>query len=235
MRDEVFNKPIEKQFEFDESVASVFDDMLSRSVPYYQDVIKLISSLSAKNLKDDDIVYDLGCSTATTLLEISRKSDKNIKLVGIDNSEAMLQRAKNKAKAYGADIELINDDILSIPLKEAKIILSNYTLQFIRPIKREELIKKIYDSLEDGGMFIFSEKVISEDKQLNKQLIEEYYEYKKTQGYSEYEIVQKREALENVLVPYSDLENRELLKKCGFKHIEIIFRWSNFSTFIAKK
>jgi tRNA (cmo5U34)-methyltransferase len=235
MRDEVFNKPIEKQFEFDESVASVFDDMLSRSVPYYQDVVKLISSLAVKNLNENDIVYDLGCSTATTLLEIARKSDKNLKLIGIDNSEAMLKRAKNKANAYSVDIEFLQDDILDIDIQLSKIILSNYTLQFIRPIKREELIQKIYDSLEENGMFIFSEKVISEDKHLNKQLIEEYYEYKKTQGYSEFEIMQKREALENVLVPYSDLENRELLKRCGFKHVEIIFRWANFSTFVAKK
>jgi tRNA (cmo5U34)-methyltransferase len=235
MRDEVFNKPIEKQFEFDESVASVFDDMLNRSVPYYKDVIKLISSIANKNLKDSDRVYDLGCSTATTLLEIYAKSDKNLELIGIDNSSAMLSRAKNKAKAYNAKIEFIEGDILDIDLKKAKVVLSNYTLQFIRPIKREELISKIYDILDDNGLFIFSEKVISEDKQLNKQLIEEYYEYKKEQGYSEFEIMQKREALENVLVPYSDLENRELLKKCGFKHVEVLFRWANFSTFLAKK
>jgi tRNA (cmo5U34)-methyltransferase len=235
MRDEVFNKPIEKQFEFDESVASVFDDMLSRSVPYYQDVIKLISSIAIKNTKDGDTIYDLGCSTATTLLEIARKKDKELELIGIDNSSAMLKRAENKIKAFGANIELLEDDILKIELKKSKVILSNYTLQFIRPLKREELIKNIYSSLDSGGLFIFSEKVISEDKQLNKQLIEEYYEFKKNQGYSEFEIMQKREALENVLVPYSDIENKELLKKCGFKYVETIFRWSNFATFVARK
>ena len=45
MKDKVFNKPIEKKFEFDEAVASVFDDMLSRSVPFYDEVRKLVISL----------------------------------------------------------------------------------------------------------------------------------------------------------------------------------------------
>ena len=76
MKDKVFNKIIKKQFEFDEKVASVFDDMLNRSVPFYENVIDLISDLVIKNSKENHIITDLGCSTATTLLEIHRKSDK---------------------------------------------------------------------------------------------------------------------------------------------------------------
>ncbi|NPA82662.1 MAG: carboxy-S-adenosyl-L-methionine synthase CmoA [Epsilonproteobacteria bacterium] len=235
MKDEIFKKPIKKQFEFDESVASVFDDMLVRSVPFYKEVIDLISDLIVKNLSSNDTVTDLGCSTAQTLLEIYKKSDKNLTLIGIDNSEAMLKRAKNKAKAYGAKIDLILGDILKESIPKSKAIISNYTLQFIRPLKREKLVKKIFNSLEEEGFFIVSEKVISEDKVLNLQLIEEYYEFKKKKGYSDFEIAQKREALENVLVPYSDKENMEMFKNAGFSYIEIIFKWANFSTYFVKK
>ena len=94
---------------------------------------------------------------------------------------------------------------------------------------------KIYDSLEDGGVFIFSEKVITEDKILNKYFIDEYYNFKKNQGYSEFEISQKREALENVLIPYSYSENKQMIEDAGFKHFDCLFKWINFSTFIAIK
>jgi tRNA (cmo5U34)-methyltransferase len=147
----------------------------------------------------------------------------------------MLNRASKKAKAFGVDIELINSDLHDVNYANAKLILSNYTLQFIRPLQREKLVKKVFDSLENEGIFIFSEKVISSNSKLNKQSIDEYYEFKKTQGYSEFEISQKREALENVLIPYTEEENKKMILDAGFSHCETIFKWVNFATFIAIK
>ncbi|MEO1958344.1 MAG: carboxy-S-adenosyl-L-methionine synthase CmoA [Nautiliaceae bacterium] len=235
MRDEVFKKPISKQFEFDEDVASVFDDMLNRSVPFYKENLNLQIKILKKFLKDNDKIIDLGCSTGNFLIELAKKSNKKLKLTGIDNSEAMIKRAKQKAKAFGVEIKFLNEDFLNSNLDNAKAIIANYTIQFIRPLKREKLIKKIYSSLKDDGIFLMSEKLISENKKLNKIMIDIYYEYKKKMGYSEFEIAQKREALENVLIPYSMQENIDMLKEAGFKNIEVIFRWNNFATFLAFK
>lgn len=235
MNDKVFTKPIKKQFEFDEEVAAVFDDMLERSVPFYKESQKITQFFALKNLNEGGILYDLGCSTASLLLNIHRSLDVNATLVGLDNSEAMLAQAKRKCEAYGAKIDVLNADILEYKYQEAEVFISNYTLQFIRPLVREELIKKIVTSLKKDGVFIFSEKVISHHSKLNKDLIECYYDFKKEQGYSEYEIMQKREALENVLVPYSEEENIKMALNCGFSHCEVVFRWANFATFIAIK
>ena len=235
MNDKVFTKPIKKQFEFDEEVAAVFDDMLQRSVPFYKESQKITEFFALKNLKENGVLYDLGCSTASVLLNIHRKLEVNANLVGLDNSEAMLAQAKRKCEAYGVDIEVLNADILEFEYKQADVFISNYTLQFIRPLVREELLKKIASSLNKEGVFIFSEKVISHHSKLNKDLIECYYDFKKDQGYSEYEIMQKREALENVLVPYSEEENIKMALNCGFSHCEVVFRWANFATFIAVK
>jgi len=238
MNDKVFNKPIKKQFEFDEEVAAVFDDMLERSVPFYKESQKITEFFALKQLQDGGILYDLGSSTASLLINISKKvsSTCSVKLIGLDNSEAMLEQAHKKCQALGAlHVELHNADILEYDYKEADVFVSNYTLQFIRPLVREELVKKIALSLKKEGIFIFSEKVISHQSKLNKDLIECYYDFKKEQGYSEFEISQKREALENVLVPYSEEENITMAKNCGFSHCEIVFRWANFATFIAIK
>jgi len=235
MNDKVFTKPIKKQFEFDEEVAAVFDDMLERSVPFYKESQRITQFFTHKNLSENGLVYDLGCSTASLLLSIHRGLEVNAKLVGLDNSEAMLAQARRKCEAYGVEIEVINADILEYEYKQADVFISNYTLQFIRPLVREELVKKIANSLKKEGVFIFSEKVISHHSKLNKDLIECYYDFKKRQGYSEYEIMQKREALENVLVPYSEEENIKMALNSGFTHCEVVFRWANFATFIAIK
>jgi len=235
MNDKVFTKPIKKQFEFDEEVAAVFDDMLARSVPFYDESQEITQFFVHKHLTENGIIYDLGCSTASLLLKIHRGLKVNANLIGLDNSEAMLEQARKKCDAYGADIDVHNADILEYDYKKADVFVSNYTLQFIRPLVREELVQKIASALKEEGAFIFSEKVISHHSKLNKDLIECYYDFKKTQGYSEYEIVQKREALENVLVPYSEEENIKMAKNAGFSHCEVVFRWANFATFIALK
>ncbi|NOQ31959.1 MAG: carboxy-S-adenosyl-L-methionine synthase CmoA [Helicobacteraceae bacterium] len=235
MKDTIFEKPIEKQFEFDSDVAAVFDDMLNRSVPFYKEAMSITTHFASLYLKDGGRVYDLGCSTASLLLELERVNKNDVKLIGLDNSSAMLEQAKKKCDLFGSSIELKETDILTFEYEKADVMISNYTLQFVRPTKREELLKKVASSLNEGGAFIFSEKVISEESKLNKQLIECYYDYKKGRGYSEYEIMQKREALENVLIPYTETENIEMLKKSGFKHCETIFKWANFATFIAIK
>ncbi len=235
MNDKVFAKPIKKQFEFDEEVAAVFDDMLERSVPFYKESQRITKFFALKALREGGVLYDLGCSTASLLIDIHRDLTAHATLIGLDNSEAMLERAQKKIEAFGSNVSVYNADILEYEYKEADVFISNYTLQFIRPLVREELIKKIADSLKEGGVFIFSEKVISHHAKLNKDLIECYYDFKKDQGYSEYEIMQKREALENVLVPYSEDENITMAKNAGFSHCEVIFRWANFATFIAIK
>ncbi len=234
MKDKIFNKPIEKQFEFDEEVANVFDDMLNRSVPFYKENLNLELDVLKNFLTPNDKVVDLGSSTGTFLIELDKKTD-NLELIGIDNSPAMIKKANLKAKAFGSSAKFIQADFLNYDFSNSKAIVANYTVQFIRPLKREKLIKKIYKSLLNEGIFLMSEKLVSENKKLNKIMIDLYYEFKKEMGYSEYEISQKREALENVLIPYTMQENIEMLRNSGFKNVEVIFRWNNFATFIAFK
>ena len=235
MKDKIFETPIEKKFEFDDAVASVFDDMLARSVPFYSEVQHLIISLILEQQKENQKVLDLGSSTAKFLLELHSKMQTKMRLKGIDNSRAMLERARQKSEAFGADITLEFADMLSYDYQDEDIIIANYTLQFIRPMQRTELVNRLYRGLNDGGLFIFSEKVLFDDKQLDKQMIDIYYDYKKTQGYSAYEITQKREALENVLIPFTIEENIQMCKEAGFDKIDTIFQWANFVTFTARK
>jgi len=233
--DKVFTKPITKQFEFDEDVAVVFDDMLERSIPFYKEVIDLTCKTICLHVKEGARIVDLGCSTANTLLALHKRSNKSYHLLGIDNAEAMLHIARQKTHAYGAKIELVSADITQVDLSSHDVIIANYMLQFIRPLQRAEFVAKIYEALNPNGLFVFSEKIVFEDKELNKQMIDIYYDFKRQQGYSDFEIAQKREALENVLIPYTEDENKAMLKGAGFETIETIFKWGNFATFIAKK
>ncbi|HEC1751741.1 carboxy-S-adenosyl-L-methionine synthase CmoA [Campylobacter sp. CNRCH_2015_0814] len=234
MKDEIFKKPLEKQFEFDKSVASVFDDMVSRSVPFYTQNLKLIVELIDHFAPQNARICDLGCSTASLLLALYEKR-KDFLLSGVDEANAMLEIAKSKCQAFGARVDFYQKNLDDFEFFKNDVFIATYTLQFIRPPKRQELVDKIYQNLNENGMFVLSEKILYEDVKIAKKMIQIYEQYKLEQGYSKLEISSKREALENVLIPYTQNENITMLKKAGFSKVESVFKWVNFETFIAFK
>jgi len=229
---------IEGDFAFNDRVAEVFDDMLNRSVPYYHSVIEGMAQLIACRLPAGSTLYDLGCSTGTTLLELARRLPAmNFHYIGIDNAPAMLANARRKSAMYSKTtvLQFRHDNITSCALPDASGIICNYTLQFLRPMTRQAFVKRLYDALPEGGVLFLSEKTISHARRLNRDFIDIYHAFKKQQGYSELEIAAKREALENILIPFSLQENIALLQDAGFEEIETFFKWFNFTALVALK
>lgn len=225
-------------FDFGPQTAEVFDDMLERSVPFYDEIQRMIAELAADFALPGTGVYDLGCSTGTTLRTLDRALPLNVRLVGIDASADMLHRARAKldARPGSRSVELLCLDLeTGAPIHDASLVVMILTLQFIRPLRREAVIADIQRGLNEGGALILFEKVLSAHSTVNRLFIEYYYDFKRRNGYSDLEIAQKREALENVLVPYHDSENRELLLRSGFRCCEPFFRWYNFCGILAIK
>jgi tRNA (cmo5U34)-methyltransferase len=238
-RDTIFEtKSPAERFEFNDRVADVFDDMLDRSVPFYRQVIEMTAEIMGRSLKPGDRVYDLGCSTGTTLLFLARElAHKKLVFTGVDNSKAMLDRALRKVQMFSmsGSIDFIEHDITRVALTEAGGVILNYTLQFITPAIRGEFLRRICKELRDGGVLVLSEKVVCPDRDRNEQFLGSYHRYKKRRGYSELEIANKREALENVLIPLSREENSSLLRQAGFSRVDTFFQWFNFVSFVACK
>ncbi|AJC87626.1 carboxy-S-adenosyl-L-methionine synthase CmoA [Campylobacter insulaenigrae] len=234
MKDDIFKKPLEKQFEFDTDVASVFDDMVSRSVPFYSQNLKLIVDIIERFASKNSKICDLGCSTSSLLLALFERR-QDLKLSGVDNAQAMLNIAKSKSNAFGAKIDFYNKNLDEFDFFRNDVFIATYTMQFIRPQKRQNIINKIYENLNNNGIFIMSEKILYDDVKISKKMIEIYENYKQEQGYTRLEIATKREALENILIPYTQDENITMLKNAGFVRVESVFKWVNFETFIAFK
>lgn len=238
-KDEVFREAESvADFSFGEKVASVFDDMLDRSVPFYQEIQRMIAEMAADFAVEGSNIYDLGCSTGNTLLTLDAAVAQGVRFIGIDNSEEMLKRCRQKLGEhhFTRDHELVCADLnQGIELQNASVVLMVLTLQFIRPLYRDHLVSTIFRGLNENGCLIVVEKVLGEDSLFNRLFIKYYYELKRRHGYSQLEIAQKREALENVLIPYKLLENREMLIRTGFRYCDVFFKWYNFSGIVAVK
>jgi tRNA (cmo5U34)-methyltransferase len=233
-------RPRVEDFDFGKDTAAVFDDMLDRSVPFYSEMQRMLGELVADFAVDGTAIYDLGCSTANAFLAVGAKlrPDLDVRFVGLDSSEEMLRKAEQKLSAtrfpwpYALKLHDLND---GLHIDNASVALMVLTLQFVRPLNRESLIASLHQGLNHNGCLLLVEKVLGEHSVFNRLFIDHYYEMKRRKGYSEMEIAQKREALENVLIPYRLEENKRLLRRVGFHQIDVFFKWYNFCGIIAVK
>lgn len=227
-------------FEFDQRVVDVFDDMVSRSVPGYGTIQLLVADLAIQFAKND-CIYDLGCSTGTTIKAIyDRCIHKNIRqpmCIGLDTSPEMIQKAKIKLESY-KQAKFYTIDFTLEPFltdQPASVIILSLALQFVRPIKRQQIVDSLYEKLKPGGALILIEKTVEQDKVMQGLFVDYYHQFKAEMGYSQMEISNKREALENVLIPYQKEENLQMLIKAGFESVSTFFQWFNFAGFLAIK
>jgi len=199
---------------------------------------RMIGELAKEYAVPGTNLYDLGCATGTSLVALHPQVQPGVRFVGVDNSDEMLERCRLKLADSGFDREhelRCVDLNQGVQIENASMVLMVLTLQFIRPLYRDKLVGSILQGMNENGAFILVEKVIGEDSRLSRQFIRFCYDFKKRNGYSELEISQKREALENVLIPYKLLENREMLLRTGFRYCDVFFKWYNFCGIIAVK
>ncbi|MCU7918208.1 MAG: carboxy-S-adenosyl-L-methionine synthase CmoA [Candidatus Thiodiazotropha sp. (ex Epidulcina cf. delphinae)] len=225
-------------FVFDERVANVFPDMINRSVPGYGTIINMTGTLAAQRVKPGSCCYDLGCSLGAATQAIrSAVKNKDFLIVAVDNSPAMLAGARERLadKGQGPPVELICADIRHIRIRQASMVTLNFTLQFIPAADRLPLLQGIYEGMLPDGLLLLSEKIALPDDLTQQLFTEMHHGFKKTQGYSELEISQKRTALEDVLIPETLACHRQRLHKVGFSTVEVWFQCFNFVSLLAIK
>lgn len=239
-RDRLFDQSIDQiaDFAFDEKVAAVFPDMIKRSVPGYKTIVAMTGVIAERYASANSNCYDLGCSLGASTLAMRQniRSD-NCRIISVDNSAAMLDRCRSVIAAdhNQASIELIEADIEHIEIRNASVVVLNFTLQFVELKRRKLLIEKIYQGMNSGAILILSEKVGFEDPHLQKLNTELHHEFKRLNGYSDLEISQKRTAIENVLVPETIVAHQNRIMQAGFSSCDVWFQCFNFASMVAVK
>ena len=237
MRDNLFNKQSDiADFRFDQEVVKVFDDMVRRSVPGYDSMIQMIGLIARMYGQDNTNYYDLGSSTGAITLSIAlNNKSKNNQFFAIDNSKEMVEQCEKNLHSKVDNLQAICDDINQVQIKSASIVVLNLTLQFIDVNLRFNLIKKIYDGLEPGGILIISEKIHFDDELTQNHITKLHIDFKKENGYSELEIANKRQAIENVLITETKEQHLNRLRECGFVETSCFFQCLNFVSFLSVK
>ncbi len=223
-------------FSFDAQVADVFDDMVKRSVPGYQSMIEMVN-LSVKTYGQDNTnYYDLGASTGATSIALGiNNPHSNNQIIALDNSPDMVKKCQKNLSGKIDNVNVICGDILDMRFENASIIVLNLTLQFITPSNRQTLIDKIYKGLNTNGALIISEKIHFDNQQKQEQISRLHLDFKRSNGYSELEIANKRQSIENILITDSKQTHFKRFNTAGFKNSVCHFQCLNFVSFLSVK
>lgn len=232
----------ERPFRFNAEVASVFPDMLRRSIPGYSATIEAIGSLAARYVRPNTHCYDLGCSLgAATIAMRQGIRVPGCRIVAVDAAPAMIERCReiiaedDQRFAPPTAVDVVEADIRDVDIANASMVVLNYTLQFLAVDDRDVLMRAIHSGMNDGGLLVLSEKVADENAEMERLLVDLHHEHKRRNDYSSLEISRKRAALENVLVPETVGVHRSRLTAAGFRHVAVWLRYFNFVSIIAIK
>lgn len=241
-RDRIYSKPqnVVGDFAFDQAVVEVFPDMIERSVPGYATIIRMIGHLSQRYAKANSTIYDLGCSLGAASFAIQQHlREPTVKIVAVDNSQQMIDKLKSISQQQQGpslpQLQLICADMAEVEITQASICILNFTLQFIPLAERAAFISKLAEGLLPGGVLILSEKIRFEEPEHEALMVELHHNFKRSNGYSDLEIAQKRSALEKVLIPETLEAHKERLAKAGFRAVDCWFQCYNFASIIAFK
>ena len=220
---------------FGGDVARTFDDHVKKSVPFYHEGHTLIAEVSDFFLGRNSVCYEIGCSTGGLLRELGlRNKNKNVRIIGIDLEANMVKSAIERCTDL-QNIEISQANAIEYEFEPCDMIVSYYTIQFIRPYVRQNLFDRIYKALNWGGAFVLFEKVRGPDARFQDIMTSLYTDFKLRQGYSEEEILNKARSLKGVLEPFSSQGNVDLLKRSGFVDVMTIYKYVTFEGFLAIK
>lgn len=216
--------------------SDVSDNLIERSVPLYREMQRMTVELAARFAQPETTLYDLGCATGLTLVELDAAVDPSVRFVGIDNSPEMIERAAARLRAHGLSRqhELRTSDLLGdVQLPDASVVVLLLTLELVRPLQRAALVRTIAGALQPGGCLILVERVTTADAAINLAFNDFYRDMTHRNGYPAARALPQRETLEHVLVPFHAQESRDLLLQAGFARCEAFFRWYNFVGLVA--
>lgn len=231
-------KTEDSSWSFSGGVVDNFDQHVQKSVPLYLEGHNTVCDLSKFFVKNDSTVYEIGSSTGSLSIKLSKanKNKKSAKFIGFDVEKDMVVHANQRLNSENVDnVNFEHADIVLAEMEKSDLIVCYYTMQFIPPSVRQQVVDKLYQSLNWGGALIMFEKVRAPDARFQDIINTLYLDYKLDQGYSEENIISKMMSLKGVLEPFSTQGNLDMLKRSGFVDIVTVQKYLSFEGFLAIK
>lgn len=215
-----------------------FESHVAKSVPFYTEGHEIVLAMSDFFVKRNSVCYELGCSTGTLTRKLAQHHPESVQWVGIDIEPDMIDQAQTYLSQTAPainNVQYLVDDITTHPYQPTDFMVAYYTIQFIHPCVRQQLFRRIYETLNWGGALLLFEKVRAPDARFQDIASSLYVDYKLARGYDANQIIAKSRSLKGVLEPFSTAGNVDMLKRAGFVDVMTVFKYVCFEGFFCIK
>ena len=213
-------------------MAHVYDEQRQWVIPCLDDLYTITSEVANTNISPPSIL-DLGAGTGLLTQKLFEKYPQ-AQFTLLDISEDMLNLARRRFAAQ-PQFKYIVADYLEYDFKEKfDIIISSLSIHHLDHRDKEYLYKKIYEILNSGGIFLNADQVLATSP-FNEKMYQENWRRKiETSKLNEEEkrVIFDRMKLDN---PATLQENLNWLLRCGFKDVDIFYKYYNFCVLYARK
>lgn len=218
------------------SIALGFEQHLGQHMPGNSDLRKAIVSLAPTLVQSGTNVVDIGTSSGALLRmvhdEVERCRSAKVTYLGID---PVADFQADWAQLTTPNLSFVVADACEVSYEQLSLAMSVFTLQFIPRHRRKQLLRSLYEGMVDGGYLIITEKVLASSARFQDALTFPYYDFKRAQGITAEQILDKERSLRGFLTPYDRDELVDLLKEAGFKSVEEFWCRFPFVGLIASK
>ena len=220
------------------SFAEVYDQFMD-NVPY-REWADFLQEILQKEGINDGLVLDLGCGTGSMTEELA---GRGYDMIGVDNSEDMLEIAMEKRQESGHDILYLLQDMKEFELYgtvRAVVSVCDSVNYVTEKEELEQVFRLVNNYLDPGGIFVFDfnteykyrevlgDRTIAENREDSSFIWDNYY-YEE-EHMNEYELtlfIQEADQKElyhkyqetHFQRTYTLEEIRELLEKSGLRFV----------------
>ena len=213
--------------------AEGFDTHIELSIRGYSNLIDDVLKLSEYFVEDDTKVVDIGCSTGKMLKAMIHQNtfSSNTEYTGIELEKEFVAGWEEDTKP---NLYFYNLDVRDYDFENCSFVSSIFTLMFMPPHQRETVIKNVYNGLNSGGAFVFSEKTMADSAKIQDIRTFTYYDYKR-KSFTTDDIMDKEKTLRSMAKPNTREELLNMCKAAGFSKIESFWQNHAFVGFLAIK
>ena len=218
-----------------------FDNHIDSSIRGYSNLLDDVVAFSRYFVEDHTKVVDVGCSTGklTKMIVGNNVNRRYAHYVGVELAGSFYDDLTDRYNEIRQDhpwalLEWVKGDVVNYEFKNCSLVTSLFTLQFMPKTHRQTMIEKIYNGLNEGGAFIFAEKLMCESAFFQDLLTFNHYDYKR-KSFTPEEIMDKEVKLRDMLKPNTWSELNTMVKDAGFRETQIFWRYHQSVGVIAIK
>ena len=204
--------------------SNIYDEHIVNVLPYYREYHDQITDLVRAYKKDTIDWLDTGCGTGTLASRVLEK-EQNVRFTLCDPSEKMLDEAKKKLKDN--NIRFIKAASHEFDFdSEYDVVSAVQSHHYYRPDERARAVSNCYRALRDGGIFITFENIRMSSETSDTIAMKRWVKFLREHGNSEQDIKMHIDRRGVETFPITIEQHIDLLKRSGFKSVDII--WASY-------